>query len=102
MKNDNFKDPAKVFNRFQASFHVPNTQRSCREEAFDLKESYNETIGQMDVHLTNVFLMCGYPQDQMDSHKGEILFHAVKYFDIKWYIHETLPSSTRPCWTKVR
>ena len=42
----------------------------------------------LDVYLTNVLFDCWYPRDQLDSCKVEVLFHALKYLDIKWYICE--------------
>ena len=35
-----------------------------------------------------MLLTYGYPQDQMDTRKDEIMFNATKYFEIKHYMRE--------------
>ena len=59
--NNEHKAPAKVVNNYQASFEMPKTQWSYREEAFNLKQGNDETIWQLDVHLNNGGVKCWYP-----------------------------------------
>ena len=88
------RDPAKVFDKFQASFHTPNIQCSYVKEAFELKWGTGKTIKQWDVHLTNALLKCGYSEDQLDSYKVDTFLHS-EYHDIKWFVsmapHQQLP-----------
>ena len=55
------RNPAKISDKFQASFQTSNTQWSYREEAFGLTQGDNEITEQLEVCLTNVLLKCGYP-----------------------------------------
>ena len=53
-------DPSKVFDKFKGSFHMPNTQRSDHEEAYNIKQRDEKTGEQLTICLTKVFLKFGY------------------------------------------
>ena len=58
-----------MFDKFQASFQIPDTQWNYREVAFYLKECDKETIVQFGVHCIDVLLRCVYsePAGQLQS-----------------------------------
>ena len=43
-------------------------------------EQEHKTVEQLSIRLTNIPLTCGYPRDQMDTTKAEVMFNATKYF----------------------
>ena len=51
-------------------------QLNYRKEAYNHKQWKDEKVKPLDIRLTNILLTCGYPQDQMDTKKVEVIFNV--------------------------
>ena len=60
--NTDNEDPVEVFDKFESSFLIPNTQCIYTVDTYSIKYPNYETVEQ-DISLTIILPNCSYPQE---------------------------------------
>ena len=98
-------DPVKVINKFQTRFQTQYAMVHTEKKPLTWNKAVMRPLRNWMCiwPVLNTMPKCGCPKDQLDSHKAEVLFHAIKYLKINYlYMCKISHWIMTPFWTSVR
>ena len=89
MDDEDKKDPAKVWTKFEDSLEKTKSFWGYIDEYLsDVRQGPTESTAELDVRIQTLVRKCNFPQDQIESRKLELLYHASRHFEVKKYCKE--------------
>ena len=81
------KDPDAVFQAITDTLEVSTSYWNHIDEMYsDIKQGDDESIDKLDQHIKNLVEKCQYTEAEKLVHRTELLFHAMKHFEVKKWV----------------
>ena len=78
---DKLDDAATVFKAFANSFKKSSSHWQARDEYLsDIKQTKHQTTAELDIYIKDLIRRCQFPQEEQESRKIDLLYHATAYF----------------------
>ena len=83
-----FKAFANSFEKSSNSFEKSSSYSQARDEYLsDIKQSKHQTTAYLDIYIKDLIRRCQFSQEEQESHKIDLLYHATAHFDVRKFIH---------------
>ena len=77
-----------VFKAFANSFMKSSSHWQARDEYLsDIKQSKHQTMAELDIYIKDLIRRCQFPQEEQESHKIDLLYHATANFEVRKFVH---------------
>ena len=81
-------DADTVFKAFANSFEKSSSYWQARDEYLsDIKQSKHQTTAELDIYIKDLIRRCQFSQEEQESHKIDLLYHATAHFEVRKFIH---------------
>ena len=57
----------------------------------DIKQSKHQTTAELDIYIKDLITRCQFPQEDQESHKIDLLYHATAHFEVRKFVHNAKP-----------
>ena len=92
----NKDDSDTVFKAFANSFEKSSSHWQARDEYLpDIKQSKCQTTAELDIYIKDLIRRCQFPQEDQQSHKIDLLYHATAYFEVRKFVHNAKPEELK-------
>ena len=82
-----FDDLETVFKAFVNSFEKSSSHWQARDKYLsDIKQSKHQTMAELDIYINNLIRRCQFSQEEQESHKIDLLYHAIAHFEVRKFI----------------
>ena len=83
-------DADTIFKAFANSFKKSSSHWQARDEYLsDIKQSKHQTTAELDIYIKDLIRRCEFPQEEQESHKIDLLYHATAHFEVRKF---TMPN----------
>ena len=87
------KDSAKVFQAFADSFEKSSSHWQARDVYLgDIKQTKQQTTAEYDLYIKDLVRRCQFKQEEQESCKIDLLYHATLHFEVRKYVHNAKAS----------
>ena len=84
----NKDDADTVFKTFANSFEKSSSHWQPRNEYLsDIKQSKHQTTAELDIYIKDLIRRCQFPQEEQESCKIDLLYHATAHFEVRKFVH---------------
>ena len=99
----NKDDSDTVFKAFTNSFEKSSSHWQARDEYLsDIKQSKHQTMAELDIYIKDLIRRCQFPQEDQESCKIDLLYHATAHFEVRKFVHNAKPEELKyDCMIKV-
>ena len=81
-------DTDTVFKAFANSFEKSSSHWQARDEYLsDIKQTKHQTTGELDIYIKDLIRRYQFPQEEQESHKIDLLYHATAHFEVRKFVH---------------
>ena len=81
-------DSDTMFKAFANSFEKSSSHWQARDEYLsDIKQAKHQTTAELDIYIKDLIRRCQFPQEDEESHKIDLLYHATTYFEVRKFVH---------------
>ena len=81
-------DSETVFKAFANSFEKSSSHWQARDEYLsDVKQSKYQTMAELDIYIKDLIRRCQFSQEEQESRKIDLLYHATAHFEVRKFIH---------------
>ena len=89
-------DSDTVFKAFANSFEKSSSHWQARDEYLsDIKQSKHQTMAELDIYIKDLIRRCQFPQEDQESHKIDLLYHATAHFEVRKFVHNAKPEELK-------
>ena len=82
------KDAETVFTAFANSFEKSSSHWQTRDEYLsDIKQTKHQTTAELDIYIKDLIRRCQFPQEEWETCKIDLLYHATAHFEVRKFIH---------------
>ena len=87
--DQDMKDDAEtVFKAFANSFKKSSSHWQARDKYLsDIKQTKHQTMAELDIYIKDLIRRCHFPQEEQESHKIDLLYHATAHFEVRKFVH---------------
>ena len=83
----NKDDADTVFKAFANSFEKSSSHWQATDEYLsDIKQSKHQTTAELDIYIKDLIRRCQFPQEDQESCKIDLLYHATAHFEVRKFI----------------
>ena len=96
-------DSETVFKAFANSFKKSSSHWQARDEYLsDIKQSKHQTMAELDIYIKDLIRRCQFSQEEQESHKIDLLYHATAHFEVRKFVHNAKQEELKyDCMIKV-
>ena len=88
----NKDDSDTVFKAFANSFDKSSSHWQARDEYLsDIKKSKHQTMAELDIYIKDLIRRCQFSQEDQESCKIDLLYHATAHFEVRKFVHNAKP-----------
>ena len=81
-------DSDTVFKAFANSFEKSSSHWQARDEYLsDIKQAKHQTMAELDIYIKDLIRRCQFPQEDQESCKIDLLYHATAHFEVRKFVH---------------
>ena len=92
----NKDDSDTVFKAFGNSFEKSGSHWQARDEYLsDIKQNKHQTMAELDIHIKDLIRRCQFPQEDQESRKIDLLYHATAHFEVRKFVHNAKPEKLK-------
>ena len=92
----NKDDSDTMFKAFANSFEKSSSHWQARDEYLsDIKQSKHETMAELDIYIKDLIRRCQFPQEDQESRKIDLLYHATAHFAVRKFVHNAKPEDLK-------
>ena len=92
----NKDDSDTVFKAFANSFEKSSSHWQARDEYLsDMKQSKHQTTAELDIYIKDLIRRCQFSQEDQESHKIDLLYHATAHFEVRKFVHNAKPEELK-------
>ena len=92
----NKDDSDTVFKAFANSFEKSSSHWQARDEYLsDIKQSKHQTMAQLDIYIKDLIRRCQFSQEDQESCKIDLLYHAPAHFEVRKFVHNAKPEELK-------
>ena len=85
-----------VFKAFANSFEKSSSLWQARDEYLsDIKQSKHQTTAELDIYIKDLIRRCQFPQEDQESCKIDLLYHATAHFEVRKFVHNAKPEELK-------
>ena len=78
----------KVVKCFANSFEKSSSHWQARDEYLgDIKQTKQQTTAELDLYIKELVRRCQFKQDEVESRKIDLLYHATLHFEVRKFVH---------------
>ena len=82
------QDAETVFTTFANSFKKSSSHWQVRDEYLsDIKQTKHQTMAELDIYIKDLIRRCQFPQEEQESCKIDLLYHATAQFEVRKFVH---------------
>ena len=88
MVHNKTDDADTVFKAIANSFKKSSSHWLARDEYLsDIKQSKHHTMAELDIYIKDLIIWCQFPQEEQESRKLDLLYHATTHFEVRKFVH---------------
>ena len=88
MDQNKLDDPDTVFKAFANSLEKSSSHWQARDEYLsDIKQTKHQTTAELDIYIKDLIRRCKFSQEEQESHKIDLLYHATAHFEVRKFVH---------------
>ena len=92
----NKDDSETMFKAFANSFEKSSSHWQARDEYLsDIKQSKHQTTAELDIYIKDLIRRCQFPQEDQESRKIDLLYHATAHFEVRKFVHNAKPEELK-------
>ena len=92
----NKDDADTMFKAFANSFEKSSSHWQARDEYLsDIKQSKHQTMAELDIYIKDLIRRCQFPQEDQESHKIDLLYHATAHIEVRKFVHNAKPEELK-------
>ena len=85
-----------VFKAFVNSFEKNSSHWQARDEyLLDIKQAKHQTMAELDIYIKDLVRRCQFPQEEQETHKIDLLYHATAHFEVRKFVHNAKPEELK-------
>ena len=85
-----------VFKAFANSFEKSSSHWQARDEYLsDIKQNKHQTTAELDIYIKDLIRRCQFPQEDQESSKIDLLYHATAHFEVRKFVHNAKPEELK-------
>ena len=89
-------DSDTVFKAFANSFEKSSSHWQARDEYLsDIKQDKHQTMAELDIYIKDFIRRCQFSQEDQESHKIDLLYHATAHFEVRKFVHNAKPEELK-------
>ena len=92
----NKDDSDTMFKAFANSFEKSSSHWQARDEYLsDIKQSKHQTTAELDIYIKDLIRRCQFPQEDQESRKIDLFYHATAHFEVRKFVHNAKPEELK-------
>ena len=92
----NKDDSDTVFKAFTNSFEKSSSHWQARDKYLsDIKQSKHQTMAELDIYIKDLIRRCQFPQEDQESGKIDLLYHATTHFEVRKFVYNAKPEELK-------
>ena len=92
----NKDDSDTMFKAFTNSFEKCSSHWQARDEYLsDIKQSKQQTMTELNIYIKDLIRRCQFPQEDQESHKIDLLYHATAHFEVRKFVNNAKPEELK-------
>ena len=93
---DKKMDAETVFKAFANSFKKSSSHWQARDEYLsDIKQTRHQTTAKLDIYIKDLIRRCQFPQEEQETCKFDLLYHATAHFEVRKFVHNAKPEELK-------
>ena len=52
-------------------------------------------MAELDIYIKNLIRRCQFPQEEQETHKIDLLYHATGHFEVRKFVHNAKPKELK-------
>ena len=93
---DKRMDVETVFKAFANSFKKSSSHWQTRNEYLsDIKQAKHQTTTELDIYIKDLIRRCQFPQEEQETCKIDLLYHATAHFEVRKFVHNAKPKELK-------
>ena len=93
---DKRMDAETVFKAFANSFKKSSSHWQARVEYLaDIKQAKHQTRAELEIYIKDLKRRCQFPQEEQESHKIDLLYHATAHLKVRKFVHNAKPEELK-------
>ena len=90
---DKKMDAETVFKAFANSFEKSSSHWQARDKY--LSDIKHQTITELDIYIEDLIRRCQFLQEEQETHKIDLLYHATAHFEVRKFVHNAKPEELK-------
>ena len=96
MAEDKRMDAETVFKAFANRVEKSSSHWQAKDEYLvDIKQAKHQTMAELDIYIKDLTRRCQFPQEEQESCKIDLLYHATAHFEVRKFIHNAKPEELK-------
>ena len=89
-------DSDTMFKAFANSFEKSSSHWQARDEYLsDIKQAKHQTMAELDIYIKDLIRRCQFSQEEQESSKIDLLYHATAHFEVRKFVHNAKPEELK-------
>ena len=85
-----------VFKTFANSFEKSSSHWQAKEVYLsDIKQAKHQTTAELDIYIKDLIRRCQFSQEDQESWKIDLLYHATAHFEVRKFVHNAKPEELK-------